>query len=180
MDKMLGELSKVWGKLTAGEKMGAIQQAGSDIIKAEEVAKLPADVQAIYAEMDAFAAKIYRLSAAADKATKAGDTKGAQSLIDQAAQLEAERLRHEKQVEALLAAYEAAAAAAPASIEAGTIYAPGAAPSNVTPATVAAAVSAAPQSGGGTLIVQIGNDIIGRFTDEMLYIRGSLTTIPVP
>jgi hypothetical protein len=47
---------------------------------------------------------------------------------------------------------------------------------------VAAAVAAAGPSflGGGTLIVQIGADIIGRITDEMLFVRSGLTTVAMP
>jgi hypothetical protein len=226
LDKVLRELSTVWAKLSAGDKVSAIEQAGSEIIRREKVAQLPPAVQGVYAEIDAFGQQMKGIIAAIDKA-KPGAAR--EALLGQAATLQAEILRHTEAAQTMISTYEeidsllaekaklqkeAAAATSDSDLQSvvdniaevqaeidrksaeiaklaggAPTVTPGAsaagtasASPTMTPATVAGAVAAGAVAagGGGTLIVQIGADIIARITDEMLFVRGSLTTIPVP
>ena len=71
LDKVIAKLAAAWATLDAQQKANAIKSAASEIIRAEEIAKLPENVQAVYAQIDALTALEAQYEELANKA-KAG------------------------------------------------------------------------------------------------------------
>jgi hypothetical protein len=116
LDRTIKELAKIWKALSEMEKYAAIQAGGEAILAAEEQAKAPPEVQAVYAEIDAFSAQLAALI------KRINDPKTSEAsrkyLIALAAQISAEIERHKREAEELYQIFRDAEAAVAAQVAA--------------------------------------------------------------
>lgn len=104
LNRTLSELAKVWATISKGEQYSEISAAGDEKIRAKEQAKQPAEVQAIYKEIDDYTRQINNLV----KRMSLPTTSAAQRaiLLNQAAELDMLRKEHIAEAEALIAEFQ--------------------------------------------------------------------------
>ena len=114
------ELANIWAKLSSMEQMSSIEQAGQEIIRREELAKAPPEVQAVYAEIDAFATSLTAIMKRLNDPKTSEATR--KILLARAANISAEIERHRREAEELQRLFDEAQAAIQANIDAAAEY----------------------------------------------------------